>query len=141
MRAHQSAVAATAAQIADAQRLRYQVYVEEERLLVPSGAPCRHDRRWIEARDFEATTAHLLVYAEGQPVGTVRLSVVAGRREPGAAPPEMAGGEPAMLPFEVTGLPRDAVLGVVERFCVLRRFRATNVTPALYAGLRNESRR
>jgi hypothetical protein len=140
MRQYQAIVAVTPAQVADAQRLRYRVYVDEERLLVPGPACPAQNGLCIDALDADSPTAHILVYAGDQPAGTVRLTVVARALDLGGAggESETFGGR---LPFEVRGLPPVALVGVVERFCVLRRFRGTNVTPALYAGLREESRR
>src|SRR5262249_23072637 len=52
-------IARTPQEIADAQRVRLRVYVEEERLLPAS---IGHDGREIDARDDREGTTHFLVY-------------------------------------------------------------------------------
>ncbi|HEY8925564.1 MAG TPA: hypothetical protein VIU64_14355, partial [Polyangia bacterium] len=73
MNSHRPVLALTPAQLSDAQRLRYQVYVDEERMLQPERSG---QRAWIDPADAHPATAHVLVYAGDQAVGTVRLSVL-----------------------------------------------------------------
>src|SRR5207249_800049 len=91
----------------------------------------------IDARDDQEGTIHLLVYAGAEPVGTVRLLP--------ARPERAAGG---CLGLDLEGkfdlgafLRPGMVAAEVTRYCVLRRYRGTGVTGALYLALRAESRR
>jgi hypothetical protein len=128
-------VARNERQIADAERLRWIVYGEEERLL---GASDRTDERESDGYDFSDATTHLLVYAGREPVGTVRLTL--------ARPLSSVSSRPLGLPLESNCVligfdqPR-MVVAEVTRFCVLRRFRGTRVTAALFGALRIESER
>jgi L-ornithine Nalpha-acyltransferase len=125
-------IARTMREITDAQRLRYRVYSEEEGLLPASAGA---SGREIDALDYADTTVHLLVYAGQDPVGTVRLlqpSAEASRRGRVGLDLESkvdlgALAAPGILPAEVT------------RFCVLRPYRRTGVTTALFQGLHAES--
>ncbi len=63
-------IARTTREVADAQRIRWQVYGEEEQLLPPSVSV---DGREIDARDLQSETLHFVVYADEEAVGTVRL--------------------------------------------------------------------
>jgi putative hemolysin len=121
-------IARTEQEIIDAQRVRWKVYVEEEELLPASAGS---DGREIDARDDCEGTTHLLVYDGLEPVGTVRLLEPSGglgldlesKFDLGAL------SAPGIAPAEVT------------RFCVLRRYRCTGVTTALFSGLHEESAR
>ena len=131
------ATAHTPRQIADAQRVRWRVYGEEEHLLPPSAAV--EDGREVDARDADDAAVHLVVYAGDEPVGTVRLLLA--RSGAGARP----GGR--------LGLDLDAnvdlgalceagvVAAEITRYCVLRRYRCTGVAKMLYGALQTESRR
>ena len=133
MRCFSHVIAQTPAQIADAQRLRWLVYGEQERMLPAKPSEGSQERLLIDASDDSAATVHVLVYSDGQAVGTVRLTLLGDsntRADPHITPP-----------FRVEGLGSEARLGVVERFCVLRRHRGTRVTAALYSGLTLESQR
>ncbi len=140
MRAFRYLVAEAPEQLADAQHLRFSVYCEEEQLLAGgqergTAASTEANRRaLVDACDDSPATSVLLVYAGHQAVGTIRLTTLA---EASGAPTISAG----PVPFAVEGLPRDARLAVVGRFCVRRRYRGTGVVATLYAGLCAESRR
>jgi len=118
MTRYSGTLARTAAEIAEAQRLRWQVYGEEEKLLPPSAC---QDGREVDARDAEPGTAHFIVRAGADVVGTVRLLFPAPTRALAALAPW------GCAPAEIT------------RFCVRRAYRNTGVTPALFAALRAES--
>jgi putative hemolysin len=127
-------IARTMQEITDAQRLRWTVYGEEEGLL-PASA-CASGRE-IDALDYADGTVHLLVHSGQELVGTVRLlqpSPEAKRAERGRLGLDLeakvdlgALAAPGILPAEVT------------RYCVLRQYRRTGVTGALFQGLYAES--
>jgi hypothetical protein len=121
--------------IADAERVRWKVYCEEERILPTSTGI---DGRESDGYDFADATTHLLVYAGREPVGTVRLIAARARVAVSSRPL----GLDLESNFELSGfnLP-GIVLAEVTRYCVLRKFRGTRVTPALFAGLLLESKR
>lgn len=112
--------ARTRAEIAEAQRLRWRVYGEEEKLLPVSA--CRGGRE-VDARDRDPGTAHFIVRVGEEVVGTVRLSF------------------PAPTPALAALAPWGCATAEITRFCVLRAYRNTGVTPALFAALRAESAR
>lgn len=134
MRTFRCSIATTERQIMDAQSVRYRVYAGEEGLLPASVGV---GGREIDDLDYRATTTHFLVYAGLDPVGTVRL--LRGDAE-GAK-----GGRLGLDLESKVDLGALAAAGVtageVTRFCVLRRYRRTGVTGALFAGLRDESAR
>lgn len=135
MRTFGYTVARTFREIVDAQRVRWRVYGEEERLLPPSA--CREGRE-IDVHDQDPDTVHILAYVRGEPVGTVRLLPARPmhRRARGGF------GLDLESKFHLGGLSAPGlVLAEVTRYCVLRRYRCTGVTRALYAGLQVESRR
>jgi RNA polymerase sigma-70 factor (ECF subfamily) len=121
-------VATTAQQIRDAQRLRWTVYAEEEGLL-EGATPV--DGRETDARDYCEGTTHLLVYDGQELAGTVRLLEPRGTLGLDLAAKFDLGAlsAPGTAPAEVT------------RYCVLRRYRCTGVTSALFSGLYAESSR
>jgi putative hemolysin len=121
-------IARTTQEITDAQRLRWTVYGEEEALL-PASA--RVDGRETDARDYCEGTTHLLVYDGAEAVGTVRLLEPSGRFGLDLDSKFDLGAlsAPGIAPAEVT------------RYCVLRQYRCTGVTSALFAGLYAESAR
>lgn len=133
-------VARTPEQLADTERLRLKVYCEEERML-PNGAVSSewHDNR----HERTEQDLRLLVYAGREPVGTVRLNPArssAGGASPGGF--HSGSGLGFESRFALTGFERPGfALAEVTGYCVLRRFRGTRVTAALFAGLRNESLR
>jgi putative hemolysin len=136
MRSFACRVARGRREIADAQRVRWRVYGEEERLLAPAACP---GGREVDARDDDPDTVHLVVHAGDEPVGTVRL----------LSPRQSANdnGRPALgLELESSfdlgaSWPAEIVPGEVTRYCVLRAYRCTGVAGALYAALLTESRR
>lgn len=121
-------IARTAQEITNAQRLRWTVYGEEERLL-PASA--HRDGRETDARDYCEGTTHFLVYDGREAVGTVRLLEPAGGLglDLDAKFDLSALAAPGIAPAEVT------------RYCVLRHYRCTGVTSALFAALYAESAR
>ena len=121
--------------IADAQRLRWRVYGEEERLLPRSAC--------IRGRDIESPRRRSRYHspdgpAGGEPVGSVRLLPA----RPGANDNL---GQRLGLPLESTfalSLPAVSIVAAeVTRYCVLRRHRGTGVAAALFRELRAESGR
>jgi hypothetical protein len=121
--------------IADAQRLRWRVYGEEECLLPRSACTRGRD---IDPRDDDPDTIHLMVRADGEPVGSVRLLPARP-----AANDNM--GHRLGLPLESTfafSLPAVSIVAAeVTRYCVLRCPRGTGVAAALFRELRAESDR
>lgn len=136
MSTFQCTIARTAREIRDAQRVRWRVYGEEEKLLPASAGV---GGREIDARDDRDDTIHFIVYAAGDAVGTVRLLQADGvsvARDVGRLGLELESKlelgcliAPGVVPAEIT------------RYCVLRRYRCTGVTRALLSGLREESER
>jgi len=136
MEAFRYTVARAPHEIAEAQRVRWTVYGEEEQLLPPSAGVAGRE---IDARDEDDDTIHLLVHAGREPVGTVRLLPA---RERGKALHSGGLGLELEASFNLgTDAASDLVAAEVTRFCVLRRYRCTGVTKALYAALGTESRR
>jgi hypothetical protein len=116
-------VALTPDEIAEARQIRDRVYREEEGLWAAGqdGALASAPESRSDPCDSAAKTALLVAYAGSEAVGTIRVS--------------------SLAPSATTSLPAGAAAGLVERFCVLRRFRGTAVVAALYDALRSESRR
>jgi putative hemolysin len=123
-------VAQNARQIADAQRVRRRVYVEEEGLL--DAATCSGERERDHHDEGESTT-HLLVYAGSEAVGTLRL-LRAGAPTPSGLELES---KFILNGFAATGI----VAAEVTRYCVLQRYRGTRAAAMLFAGLLAESAR
>ena len=122
-------VAQSEAQIVDAQRVRYQVYVNEERLLEASA--CAPERE-LDAQDFSSETRHLVAYLDAEPVGTVRLTRTSCER------PYLD----LESKFQLRGFSASSFsLAEVTRYCVLHRYRSTRVAAALFTGLLRESAR
>jgi hypothetical protein len=120
-------VACTPDDIADAQRVRWIVYGEEEQLLQ---AAAGRGGREIDARDWDDDTVHLIVYAEDEPVGTVRL--LPARRGKGGLDLESR--------FELAVRQQPGlVAGDVTRYCVKRPYRCTPVARMLHVALTSES--
>jgi L-ornithine Nalpha-acyltransferase len=119
--------------IADAQRVRWQVYAEEERLLPARAGEGRHQ---IDARDVDDGTIHLVAYVDGQPAGTVRL--LEGRR---GTPTASHFGLDLEDKFDLRDFAAaDIVPAEVTRYCVMRRYRGAGVAMALHAALQVVSR-
>jgi hypothetical protein len=110
----------------EAQRLRWQVYGEEEALLPASiGAGGRE----IDARDDGEGSTHVLAYAGEEPAGTVRLVEPRGRL-----------GLDIDAKVDLGALKAPGImLAEVTRFCVLRQYRCTGATSALFSALHAES--
>jgi len=132
-------VALTPHELAEARYIRQRVYREEEGLWASgedgafASAP---EESRTDPHDTAAETALLVAYAGAEAVGTIRVSRLAApsgdQTTPSPTPAD---------PFATASLPAGATAGLVERFCVLRRFRGTAVVAALYDALRSESRR
>jgi len=133
MATYRCTVAGSTEEIRQAQRLRWQVYGEEERMLPRTVAL---NGREVDARDEGRGTSHLLIYRDSEPVGTVRLVRADG---PGAASDPRALDLATKLNLDRFVRP-DIALGEVTRYCVLRQYRCTAVTHALWQALRAESR-
>jgi hypothetical protein len=131
-------IARSPREIADAQRVRWIVYGEEEQLLPPAAG---RDGREIDARDHDGAV-HLLAYAGDEPVGTIRLLPArAGHRAPDACRAGALGLDLESR-FVLTAPPAPALaLAEVTRYCVVRRYRCTPVARMLHAALAAESRR
>jgi hypothetical protein len=128
-------IARNAEQLADAESVRRKVYCEEERLLPSSWTEPGGDR--LELTEH---TRRLLVYAGEEPVGTVRLNVArsVGHAANRSGSPRV--GLALESQFVLNGFNRPGlVLAEVTGYCVLRQFRCTSVTPALFGALWNES--
>lgn len=135
MAALRCATARTSSEVADAQRVRWRVYGDEEGLLPPSA---EQGGREIDAHDNDGSAVHLVVYAGEEPVGTVRLLLP---RASGGAPGLGRLGLDLETRFDVRTSLADVVAAEVTRFCVVRRFRCTSAAKMLHDGLRAESRR
>jgi L-ornithine Nalpha-acyltransferase len=121
-------IATTAQEIRDAQRLRWIVYGEEEGLL-PASTPI--EGRETDARDYADGTTHLLVYDGEEAAGAVRL-----------LEPRGSLGLDLASKFDLGALSRPGIAPAeVTRYCVLRRYRGTRVTGALFSALYTESAR
>ena len=139
MATYRCTVAGSTEEIRQAQRLRWQVYGEEERMLPRTVAL---NGREVDARDEGRATSHLLIFRDSESVGTVRLVRAGG---PGTASDVRAAGGLGLDLATKVNLDRfarpDIALGEVTRYCVLRQYRCTAVTHALWQALRAESRR
>lgn len=128
-------VADSERQVTDCQRLRYQVYVEQEKMLESSA--CRHGLE-LDARDSCDECTHLLAYAGDELAGTVRLS------QPLASRPRSGHrlGLELEAKFVLRGFCSPAIVPAeVARYCVLGRYRGTRIAAALFSGLLSESAR
>ena len=128
-------VAHSRRQIVDCQRLRYLVYVEQEKML--DASECSQGRE-LDARDFSGESTHLLVYAGNEPVGTVRLL------QPHASSARLCNrlGLELESKFALSGFCAPGIVPAeVTRYCVLDRYRGTRVAAALFSGLLGESAR
>ncbi|MDB4981782.1 MAG: hypothetical protein JWM82_2534 [Myxococcales bacterium] len=125
--------ARTPREIADGQRVRFRVYVEEERLL---SSMAGREGREIDERDDDAGTVHLVAYDGEEPVGTVRLLRARPTLE---AEPRL--GLELESTFTLAAMGPGVVAGEVTRYCVARSHRGTRVAGMLYALLRAESAR
>lgn len=124
-------VASDAQQRADAERVRARVYCEEERMF--QARATRASREPVLA-----TAVDLVVYAESEAVGALRLNVA----QTGPHATNHCAGLELASKFVFRGFEQPSVvLGEVTGFCVLRRFRGTRVAGALFSALRVESER
>lgn len=139
MKRYQGSIARTAGEIVEVQRARWRVYGLEEKLLPASVAV---DGREIDARDDDAGTVHFAVRAGGEVVGTVRLQPASRQHATTGGTGRGCGGLDVASKVDLAALSVPGiVLAEVTRFCVLRAYRGTGVTPALFAALRAESER
>ncbi|RKH40278.1 GNAT family N-acyltransferase [Corallococcus sicarius] len=129
-------VATTQREIDDAARLRWAVFGGELGLL--SGQPSP-SRREVTSLDTLDTTVHLLVYADTEPVATLRLLL---------PNPELAarlGGTVGIdleQRVDLSGVIQpEMVVAEPSRFCVLEPWRRSEAVTCLQAGLYVESRR
>ncbi|MGZ3458069.1 MAG: GNAT family N-acetyltransferase [Archangium sp.] len=129
-------IATTQQQLDDALRVRWEVFGTELELL---GRPAHAVPRENDGFDTLATTAHVIVYADGVPVATTRLLL---------PNPEVARATGGQLGIELEskvdlsdlGGP-NMVFAETTRFCVLKDWRHSAVLMWLHAGLHQESRR
>jgi hypothetical protein len=129
-------VATTQRQLDDALRVRWAVFGEELGLLAGAASPTRRE---VSCFDTLETTVHLIVYADGKPVATSRLLM---------PNPEVALGTAGHLGIELeqkldlSGVGAPGLLFAEStRFCILKRWRHSEVVLRLQAGLYEESRR
>jgi len=134
MRSFHCIIARTTREIEDAQRIRWIVYGEEEGLL-PASA-CDGGRE-VDARDFSDGTVHFLVYAGEEPAGTVRLLLPGAERGRGGRLGLDIESKCDLGELSAPGI----VAAEVTRYCVLRKYRSTGVTSALFSALFAESSR
>lgn len=129
-------VVRTLSGIADAQRVRNQVFVQEKALL--REAASMFDRE-VDAYDDLETTIHFVAYADEDPVGAVRL--VRPNAEVARAIGQPIGIDLAtrydLGPFAIAGVS----LAEVSRFCVLPAHRGSAVLGELYLAMFRESMR
>ncbi|HET9932748.1 MAG TPA: GNAT family N-acetyltransferase [Polyangiaceae bacterium] len=129
------AVASTEQEIRDAQRVRFRVYVDEERMLARRAGAEELDS---DERDFCPYTTHVLVYRRGEPVGTVRL--LRPRTSPDADLGRLDLDLDLSSNFRLSGFAREGLrLGEVTRFCVLRSHRGSSAAALLFSALCRES--
>jgi len=129
-------VATTQQQLDDALRVRWDVFCTELELLErPAYAVPRENNGF----DTLATTAHVIVYADGVPVATTRLLL---------PNPEVARATGGRLGVDLENKVDlsclegpSMVFAETTRFCVLKDWRHSAVLMWLYAGLHQESRR
>lgn len=129
-------IATTQQQLDDALRVRWEVFGMELELL---GRTAHTVPRENHGFDTLATTAHVIVYADGVPVATTRLLL---------PNPEVARATGGRLGIDLEskvdlsdlGGP-DRVFAETTRFCILKDWRHSAVLMWLHAGLHQESRR
>jgi hypothetical protein len=129
-------VATTQRELDDALRVRWAVFGGELRLIA-GRAPL--SRREVSCVDTLETTVHLIVYADREPVATVRMLL---------PNPEVAcaiGGQLGIeleQKLDLSGIGGPGlVFAETARFCVLERWRHSEAVVRLQAGLYEESRR
>ena len=126
----------TRAGIADAQRVRNQVFVREKGLL--SDRATTLDRE-MDNYDGLETTLHFVAYVDDAPVGTARL--IGPNQDVARAIGQPLGIDLAsrydLDPFTVTGIS----LAEVSRMCIVEEHRGTAVLCELYLAMYRESLR
>ncbi|AKQ67922.1 hypothetical protein A176_004834 [Myxococcus hansupus] len=132
----QCRVATTQRELDDAVRVRWSVFGGELGLITGWLPP---SRREVSCFDTLETTVHLVVYADREPVATLRLLL---------PNPEVADAIGGRLGFELeqkldlSSVVRPGmVFAETSRFCVLDRWRRSEVVTRLHAGLYEESLR
>lgn len=129
-------VANTQRELDDALRIRWAVFGGELRLITGKAPP---SRREVSCFDTLETTVHLVVYADHEPVATVRMLL---------PNPEVAcvtGGRLGIeleQKLDLSGIVGPGqVFAETARFCVLERWRHSEAVARLQAGIYEESRR
>jgi hypothetical protein len=122
--------------VADAQRVRERVFVEEKGLLGHGAAP---SGREVDAWDDLGSTLHFIVYVDGAPAATARLL----RPDPAVA---RAIGQPMGIDlasrYDLGALDVPSLsLAEVSRMCVVPELRGSEVLLALYGVMVDESAR
>ncbi|NTX16502.1 GNAT family N-acetyltransferase [Myxococcus sp. CA051A] len=128
-------VATTQRELDDALRVRWAVFGGELRLISGKAPP---SRREVSCFDTLETTVHLVVYADREPVATLRMLMTS---------PEVALATGGRLGIELeqkldlSGLGGPGmVFAETARFCVLERWRHSEAVAHLQAGIYAESR-
>lgn len=129
-------IATTQQQLDDALRVRWEVFATELKML---GRPAHTVPRENNGFDTLETTAHVIVYADGVPVATTRLSL------PNPEVARATGGRLGIdleSKVDLSGLGGpNMVFAELTRFCILKDWRHSAVLMWLHAGLHQESRR
>lgn len=135
-RALWAGLAGDARGVADAQRVRERVFVEEKGLLGRGAASAGGE---VDAYDELGSTLHFIVYAGGVPAATARLL------RPDAAVARAIGqpmGIDLAARYDLDALAVPGVsLAEVSRMCVVPELRGSEILPALYAAMVGESAR
>ena len=129
-------IAHTQQQLDDALRVRWDVFATELELLE---RPAHAVPREAHGFDTLATTAHVVVYAEGLPVATTRLLLPNLEVARGAGSRLGIDLESKVDLSELGG--PDMRLAEITRFCILKEWRHSAALLWMYAGLHQESRR
>ncbi|MCE9672619.1 GNAT family N-acetyltransferase [Myxococcus stipitatus] len=129
-------VATTQRELDDALKVRWAVFGDELRLVEGKAPPTRRE---VSCFDTLETTVHLVVYAEREPVATLRMLLTN---------PEVALATGGRLGLELeqkldlSGLAAPGrVFAETARFCVLEPWRHSEAVAHLQAGIYAESRR
>lgn len=126
--------ARSAEEVADAQRIRAAVFVDDIAVLTRSEVV---DGREVDEHDDRESTIHIVGYWRGAPAGAARL-LVRGARTIAAGRSSLdipLAGKYDLSPFDAPGLS----IAEVSRFCVVPRFRCRGMVEALYLALLEES--
>ncbi|HLM42503.1 MAG TPA: GNAT family N-acyltransferase [Myxococcaceae bacterium] len=129
-------IATTQQQLDDALRVRWEVFSTELEML---GRAAHSVPRENNGFDTLATTAHVIVYADGMPVATTRLLL------PNPEVAHVTGGRLGIdleSKVDLSNLEgSNRVFAETTRFCILKDWRHSAVFMWLHAGLHQESRR